>query len=124
MRLSHLNFRYIDQLVKNKLKTINELKTTLMAQLMIDGAPEDTDLVRALQRQATIQKSVYDIQRETLEEDQRRSQLVTRMDFLDLKTSLEQKIEDIADTMKKALEALSERVAMCEEQKKGSCQPF
>ena len=40
-----------------------------MAQLMIDGAPDDTYLVRALQRQVTIHKSVYDIQRETLEED-------------------------------------------------------
>ena len=60
---------------------MNELKTALMAQLMLDGAPEDVDLVRALQRQATIQKSVLDIQREALDEDRRRSQLVTRSDF-------------------------------------------
>ena len=45
------------------------------------------------------------------------------MDFLNLKTSLEQKIENIAETMKKALEALSERVAMCEEQCKEPVNP-
>ena len=74
---------------------MNELKTTLMAQHMIDGAPEDKDLIRALQRQTAIQKSVYDIQRETLEEDRRRSQVVTRMDFLDLKTSSDQNMDNI-----------------------------
>jgi len=86
-------------------QTINELKTALMAQLMVDGTPEDTDLVRALQRQAAIQKSVYDIQKEALDEDLRRSQVVTRMDFLDLQTSMEQKMSEIADIMKKALDA-------------------
>ena len=96
-------------------QTINELKTALMAQLMLDGAPEDVDLVRALQRQAAIQKSVLDIQRETLDEDRRWSQLVTRSDFLALQTSLEKKLSDISSTMTKALEALSERVAICEE---------
>ena len=45
------------------------------------------------------------------------------MDFLNLKTSLEQKIENIAETMKKALEALPERVAMCEEQCKEPVNP-
>ena len=54
-------------------QTVNELKTALMAQLMLDGVLENVDLVRALQRQAAIQKSVLDIQRETLDEDRRRS---------------------------------------------------
>ena len=75
---------------------------------MIDGAPEDTDLVRALQRQSVIQKSVYDLKRETIEEDRWRSQVVARMDFLDLKTSLKQKLDGIADTMRNTLDALNE----------------
>ena len=37
------------------------------------------------------------------------------MDFMALQTSMEQKMSDIADNMKKALEALFERVAICEE---------
>ena len=68
-----------------------------------------------LQRQATIQKSILDIQRETLDEDRRRSQLVTCSDFMVLDTSLESKLSDIASTMTKVLESLSERVAICEE---------
>ena len=51
----------------------------------------------------------------TLQEYRRRSQVVTRMDFLDLKTSLEQKMDNVAETMKNALEAMSDRIAMCEE---------
>ena len=54
-------------------RTINKLKTALMAQLLVDGAPEDTDLVRVLQRQAAIQKAAYDVQRDALEEDRRRN---------------------------------------------------
>ena len=94
---------------------MNELKTALMAQLMLDGAPEDVDLVLSLQRQTAIQKYVLDIQREPMDEDRRQSQLVTRSDFMALQTSLETKLSDIASTMTKALEALSERVAICEE---------
>ena len=84
-------------------QTLNELKTSLMAELMLDGAPYDLDLVRALQRQAAIQKSILDIQRETLDEDRRQSQLVTRSDLMALQTSLETKLSDIANTMTKAL---------------------
>ena len=54
-------------------QTINELKSTLMGQLVIDGSPEDVDLVQALQRQAAIQKAAYDVQRDALEEDRRRN---------------------------------------------------
>ena len=91
---------------------------------MVDGAPEDTDLIRALQRQAAIQKSILDVKREALDEDRRRSQLVTRSDFMALQTSMEQKLLDIADNMKKALEALAERVAICEERCKEPINPF
>ena len=104
-------------------QTVNDLKTALMAQLVLDGAPEDVDLVRALQRQATIQKSVLDAQREAIDEARRQSQVVTHSDFLALKTSLENKLSDIADTMTKALEALSERVAICEQQCKEPVNP-
>ena len=105
-------------------QTVNELKTTLMAQIMLDGALDDVDLVRVLQRQAAIQKSVLDAQREAIDEDRRRSQLVTRSDFMLLQTSLEQKLSDIATNMTKALEALSERVAICEERCKEPVNPF
>ena len=56
-------------------------------------------------------------------EDRRWSLVVTRMDFLQLKTSLEQKIEDIVETMKKALEAMSERIDICEERCKEPVNP-
>jgi uncharacterized protein YeeX (DUF496 family) len=90
---------------------------------MVDGAPEDTDLVRALQRQASIQKSVLDVQREALDEDRRRSQLVTSSDFMALQTSKEKKLSEIVANMTKALEALSERVAICEERCKEPVNP-
>ena len=94
-----------------------------MAQLMVDGALEDTDLVRALQRQASIQKSILYVQREALDEDRRWSQLVTCSDFMALQTSMEQKLSEIADNMKKALKALSEREGNCEERCKESINP-
>ena len=41
---------------------------------------------------------------------------MTRMNFIELKTSMEQKVDKIAKTMQNALDAMSERIAMCEEQ--------
>ena len=78
-----------------------------MAQLVVDGSPEDVDLVRALQRQAITQQT-------TLDEQKRQSQIVIRTDFLGLKSSLEHKIDGIVDRMQQALDAMSERIAICE----------
>ena len=44
---------------------------------------------------------------------------MTRMEFLELKTSLEQKIDEIAETMQTSLDVMFEQIAMCVEQCNG-----